>query len=128
MATRTEVEKWRKHILLPYKVFFKFWTYTLPKVSSIIRQMKAYIILYSPMVSWEKEKEIIKKEYFENIHKALKTVILLFYFDHSFTFFLLKKHFYSKKFILVSRITFLCILDKKKLIQNIISTRIGWEN
>ena len=63
--------------------------------------MKAYIILYSSMVSYEKEKEIIKKEYFENIHKTLKIVILLFYFQ-SFTFFLLTKHFYSKKFRLAS--------------------------
>ena len=53
------------------------------------------------MVSYEKEKEIIKKEYFENIHKTLKIVILLFYFQ-SFTFFLLTKHFYSKKFRLAS--------------------------
>ena len=60
--------------------------------------------------------------------QSIKNRILLFYFHQSFTFFLLNKHFYSKKFRLVSRITFLCILDKKKLIPNIISTRIGWEN
>ena len=128
MATWMEVEKWRKYILLPCTILFLILNvfiaqsikyYTLNE--SLYNSLQCYCILRERKGN---NKGRILWKYTQSINNHNFIVL----FSSKLYFFLLNKHFYSKKFRLVSRIMFLCILDKKKLIPNKISTRIGWEN